>query len=248
MSDNRNEHLTKMYLQWLHDLREAAPLLLSEQYSNPYYVGIPEEWFDTDRPRILIVGEEGFGSWGCGKAGVLNDSDNPFYSAEDIQPIQSFTTNYLRTQLGLQSTSAYNKSPFWNRVRRVAKYGVCCWTNIDKIHRLSNKRCALHKKERILLHTTLTRILLEEIAVLQPTHIVFFGWYGISLQHELPQLFEKLYPNGLKDDSVWKEKKIVSIDTEQYKTLFLYHPSWGYRNKGYERTVDEALKSMFAQK
>ena len=128
MSDNKNEQLAKMYLQWLHDLREAAPLLLSEQYSNPYYVGIPEEWFDTDRPRILIVGEEGFGSWGCGKAGVLNDSDNPFYSAEDIQPIQSFTTNYLRTQLGLQSTSTYNKSPFWNRVRRVAKYGVCCGT------------------------------------------------------------------------------------------------------------------------
>lgn len=27
--------------------------------------------------------------------------------------------------------------------------------------------------------------------------MAFFGWYGVSLQHQLPALFERLYPDGL---------------------------------------------------
>lgn len=145
-------------MTWLSELREYAPVLLTETYSNPYYTSIPEGWFETEKPRIMVVGEEGFGSWGCGKAGVIGDPENPFYSLEDISRIQAWNGNYLRSQLGQQNTHKKNNSPFWKRFRRVAEYGVCCWTNIDKIHCLSDSKCALTSKERALLHTTPTCI------------------------------------------------------------------------------------------
>jgi len=243
-SSNPRQQLTQVYTKWIKELQNCAPALISGDYSNPYYTSIPEGWFETTGPRIMIVGEEGFGKRGCGKrASLSKDEDAPFYTAEDIEDIQQITRRFFSEQFDVDNQ---RKSPFWNRFRRVAKYGACCWTNIDKIHRLDNKRCALRKKERILLHSTNTRILAEEISILKPTHIVFFGWYGISLQHELPELFSKLYPGGLKDESVWKESKIVPFDCEQYKALFLYHPAWGNRNKWYEPAVDEALEVLFS--
>lgn len=240
-----NEQLVARYVTWLSELRECAPILLTDKYSNPYYTSIPEGWFDTKGPKILIVGEEGAGLWGCGKAGTMGDSENPFYSPEDFSEIQALNYNYLRSQLGLQCTSKRNNSPFWNQVRKVSEYGVCCWTNIDKIHRLSDSKCALTSKKRTLLHATPTRILSEEIDILSPTHVIFFGWYGISLRHELPDLFSKLYPNGIRDSSVWRDSKIVSINGEAYKSLFRYHPAWGNRNRWYEAEVDKALAEFF---
>lgn len=240
-----NRQLTARYMTWLSELREYAPVLLTETYSNPYYTSIPEGWFETEKPRIMVVGEEGFGSWGCGKAGVIGDPENPFYSLEDISRIQAWNGNYLRSQLGQQNTHKKNNSPFWKRFRRVAEYGVCCWTNIDKIHCLSDSKCALTSKERALLHTTPTCILREEIDLLAPTHIIFFGWYGISLRHELPDLFSELYPGGIGDGSVWRDSKIVPINGGKYKSLFLYHPAWGNRNKGYEEKADRALAELF---
>lgn len=247
-SDTVNKELIAKYALWISELREYAPVLLSDKYSNPYYTSIPNGWFETQGPRILVVGEEGFGLWGCGKTGVICDFENPFYLPEDFAEIQNVNYNYLRTQLGQQDTGKRNNSPFWNRFRRVAEYGICCWTNIDKIHRLSRTRCALSESERILLHSTPTRILSEEIDLLRPTHIVFFGWYGISLRHEIPELFSKLYPNGLNDNSAWKDSKIVAADYGKYKSLFLYHPAWGNRNKWYEPEADKALATFFSKR
>ena len=84
-------------------------------------------------------------------------------------------------------------------------------------------------------------ILSEEIRLMDPTHIVFFGWYGISLQHELPELFERLYPGGLGDNSVWKNN-VVDMEHEGRHYIFTYHPAWGARHKGYEDRVEEVVK------
>ena len=240
-----NEQLVSKYSLWFSELRERAPILLSKNYSNPYYISAPKEWFKAEAPRIMIVGEEGFGLYGCGKTGTSGNSDKPRCSPEDFAEIQALNDCYLRSQLGQSDKCEKNRSPFWNRFRRISAYGVCCRTNIDKIHRLSDSHCALSKEERILLHSTSTRILNEEIALLNPTHIVFFGWYGISLRHELPALFSKLYPRGIKDTSIWKNRKIVQINSEKYKSLFLYHPAWGARNKWYETEADKALAAFF---
>lgn len=226
--------LRALYQRYYADIKMHVPTLLGEEYSNPYYSSIPDGWFETDKPRILIVGEEGFGIWGCGKG-----QENPI-PADDFDRIQKLNYDYLRKQLQ-QDEGTLKESAFWRRFRALSPYGVCCWTNIDKIHKLASKNCALSQKERKKLHSIGTRVLCEEIEILNPTHIVFFGWYGVSLQHELPSMFEKMYPKGLGDNSVWN-KNVVAFEEDGKCYIFAYHPNWGYRNRGYEDKVIAVLK------
>ena len=61
------EDLLVMYKEWANEFKEIDNgRFLTEQYSNPYYISIPDNWFDNN-VRIMIVGEEGFGEWGAGK-------------------------------------------------------------------------------------------------------------------------------------------------------------------------------------
>jgi len=235
MKDNKNSKLVASYLQWLAELNAHSPELLDKDYSNPYFISIPDEWFETKQPRILVVGEEGFGTWGCGKG------DNSI-SAAEIEKIQSLNFNYLKKQLFDLPTGEVNNSAFWRRFRKVAKYGVCAWSNIDKIHKLGDKNCVLTRSERKQLHAVPTKILCKEIELLNPTHIIFFGWHSDSLKHELPELYAMMYPNGPSDSSVWNQT-VVTLQWENRTYIFCYHPNWGYRNRGYEDKVIEALEA-----
>lgn len=237
MREQANRQLIDVYHRWLEEIKVSAPELLGKEYSNPYFSSIPQNWFEADGPRIMVVGEEGFGTYGCGKQGKQEELLN--YT--DIEKIQYLNYNYLRKQLKIDPTDKLNGSAFWRRFRRVAAHGICCWTNIDKIHVLGNKNCALTETDRNQLHSVATRVLSEEIEILDPTHIVFFGWYGTSLRHELAELYQILYPAGPKDSSVWN-KNVVSIQLGGRTYIFCYHPNWGYRNKGYEDKVDAVFQ------
>lgn len=231
------QHLIDVYTQFLKDIETTTPKLLDTAYSNPYFISIPEHWFTADSPRILIVGEEGFGTYGCGKQG---DPEH-LIDCHEIAKIQNLNYTFLRIQLGIERGDI-NHSPFWRRFREIAKYGECAWSNIDKIHLLRDWNCRLSNKDRKLLHSINTRILHEEISTLNPTHVVFFGWYGISLQHELPSLFKKMYPNGLGDNSIWN-KDVTAFEEDGRHYIFAYHPNWGYRHGGYEEKVIAVLKA-----
>jgi hypothetical protein len=229
--------LIDVYTTFLREIESNSPKLLGSTYSNPYFISIPENWFSSETPKILIVGEEGFGTYGCGKQGKPDELIN----YHEIKKIQNLNYTYLRKQLGIDS-GEINSSPFWRRFREIAKCGKCAWSNIDKIHLLRNWNCRLSNKDRKLLHSINTRILQEEISILNPTHVVFFGWYGVSLQHELPSLFEKMYPNGLGDNSVWN-KDVVAFEENGRYYIFAYHPNWGCRHRGYEEKVIAAVKA-----
>lgn len=235
-----NTLLQLMYEKWLQELKEISPNLLGRKYSNPYFISIPEGWYESET-RILVVGEKGFGTWGCGK----KDAE---VSAYEISKIQNFNRQYLGKQLGyiaMNSEDKKNASPFWRRFRAIYQYGICAWTNIDKIHLLKESNCRLSVKDRKALHSLPTKILQEEIKILQPTHIVFFGWYGVSLKYELPEVFNQLYPDGLGDSSVWY-KSVVAFEVDQKKYIFAYHPAWGVRQKGYEKKVLDVFKSTLS--
>lgn len=234
--------LAQVYRTWLKELAQAAPDLMGAEYSNPYFISVPANWFETDGHRIMVVGEEGFGTWGCGKG-------NSEISADEVEKIQELNRQYLGKQLGLlpmNNGDKKNRSPFWKRFRQVSQYGVCCWSNIDKIHRLRERQCRLTAKERELLHSLQTKILQEEIRILQPTHVIFFGWYGVSLEHELPAVFAQLYPGGLGDKSVW-DRKVVELSVDDIQYIFTYHPAWSNRNKWYEEAVHSAFNRQFSE-
>ena len=181
------QELYLIYRKWCVEIGQTCPQLLGDGYSNPYFLAVPDNWRSATQ-RIMIVGEEGHGKWGAGK------SDG--WRFDDIDRIQKFNEEYMNSQIGLDDIYSRNNSPFWKRFRKIADIGYpCVWNNLDKIHRLGNGKCALTDKERTLLHSTETKLLYEEIRLLSPTVVVFFGWYGLSLQAELPSLFKMVYPD-----------------------------------------------------
>ena len=248
MADNKyhemNACLCKAYEQWFSDLQTHVPELLTDKYSNPYYTCIPKGWCDSN-VRILIVGEEGFGYWGRGREEGIQPSN--------IEQGQTYCWSSLASYLhyGLEYELYPNsghfsakRSPFWVRARKIAERGICAWTNIDLIHKRSDKpgQCVLDASEREKLHSIRTKILSKEIEIMKPTHVVFMGWYGTSLQHELPDIFKELYPGGLGDSSRWKNNAVL-ITNADIHYIFTYHPNWGIRHPGYEDHVMELLES-----
>ena len=61
MLEERRKQLYRVYQDWEKELKDACPQLIKKEYSHPYYLHIPDDWFDAEY-RILIVGEEGFGN------------------------------------------------------------------------------------------------------------------------------------------------------------------------------------------
>ena len=229
--ENKRKQLSEIYYKHRCELQNICPYLVEEGYSHPYYLYIPDEWYERGY-RILIVGEEGHGV------------KSPDISIEEAQ---TFNKEYMESQLGISTAYPRNASGFWNRIRKIhALFDTedvsITWTNIDKIHRSGRGNCRLNDEERTDLHRVPTAVLAEEIELLNPTHVIYFGWYGISLKAELPKVFEMLYPSGLGDFSVWKESKIATIVHENVKHLFTYHPAWGQRQKGYEQRVLNTIK------
>ena len=230
--------LKKVYSQWLDEIKEVAPEFLSDdRYSNPYFTCVPKGWCDS-AVRILIVGEEGYGAMGHGKADGIR--------ANDIQKIQELCWRSLVSHLGYESDydlypiqDRYEKynSKFWDRVRRLSQYGVCAWVNQDTIHLRKKRSCALNSEERTRLHSTKTKLLAEEINALKPTHVVVMGWYHISIREELPELYYKLYPQNGDAWYVNSEHEIAYRKVDEVHYLFTYHPGWRKKPEGYEDEV-----------
>ena len=225
MVEEKRKELFEVYQTWENELKQSCPKLITEEFSHPYYLYIPDDWYQSTY-RILIVGEEGYGE----KTFNL-----------PIEEAQEFNRDYLLRQLGKSKSVQYkwNGSSFWRRIRSIAQlmndngssYSIT-WTNLDMIHHsIKQGNCKLKKKERESLHSTPTKILSKEIDMLRPTHVIYFGWYGISLEKELPDVFSHLYPNGLGDNSQWKDEKMVKFQENGIWHIFTYHPSWGYRQK-----------------
>ena len=241
VEEKRNE-LFEVYQEWKNELKQSCPKLITEEFSHPYYLHIPDKWYESQY-RILIVGEEGHGE---------KEFNLP------IEKAQEFNRDFLLDQINNEG----KHSPFWRRIWRIAEsmkdkgysYSIT-WTNLDMIHHLDTdeRDCVLQDDERIALHSTPTKILSEEIRILEPTHVIYFGWYGISLEKELPDVFRSLYPNGLGDDSQWKDEKMAKFQENGIWHIFTYHPSWGCRQKrddngkSYEDKVLDQISETLTQ-
>lgn len=230
MIEEKRKQLYEIYKRWETELKMVCPQIITEGYSYPYYLYIPDNWFASS-VRIMIVGEEGAGE--------------KRYD-ETIEVAQKFNKEYLQSQLN-HGDENYGKncSQFWHRFRNIAALPnvSVVWNNLDKIHRSQKRNGKLKVKDRKVLHQTPTKILREEIRLLNPTHIVFFGWYGLSLQYEIPNVFDKLYPDGPKDYSVWEKEKMASLSVEDINYIFTYHPGWRNKGKDYESKVLQLIQS-----
>lgn len=240
MLQKKQQQLLQLYQTWKSELEEVCPQLVCKDFSHPYYLHIPDDWYKR-KFRVLIVGEEGYGA---------TQFDLP------IEDVQKSNREYLASQwdpsdMDYRSNSPYpkNNSPFWERIRKIKALRdpneiSLTWTNLDKIHRVGSG-CVLTEEQRHSLHQTPTAILFEEIKLLQPTHVIFFGFvdrYRVSLEKELPAVFHKLCPEG--DTSQWRKEKIKVISENEIYYIFTYHPNWGRRQKGYEERVLSAVNDV----
>ena len=228
------KELKAVYEDWYREVRDM-PLLNSDAYTNPCYLGIPDNWF-KNKHRILIVGEEMFGEDGNGK--------NLGYKPNEITKLQNHNLKVF--QNALTPPDAF-ENPFWQRARRVAELGwPVAWTFLDKVGRKWITHSRLVDQDRDLLHSVKIRVLAEEIRILQPTVVFFFGWIGTALKTELPEVYQMLYPGGDKDDSLWKNT-YVSFTNGNTMYLFSYNaysPHWRKKPKNYEEDIISKIYSF----
>lgn len=261
LCEKRNA-LKTIYIEYAAELAElyenSSQFDKEIKKSCPYYIQIPDNWFDKEN-RILIVGEEGSGD------GKIKNSDGTeteinisteFEAALSV--MQTFNYEYMRVQLGIETdpkiieTHGKNNSPFWNRfrkIREISEFGSIAWSNIDKIHNLNPKRKSyrLSESDRKALHSTKIAVLKNEIEILEPTMVVFFGWYNTSLKHELPDLYKQLYVKNEVGNYIWKNN-VVSFKHDNINYIFSYHPGWGCRQKdGYEEKVRDEVERRIRQ-
>ena len=222
---NKKEELINQYIIWVKEIKQKCPQFLSDIYSNPYYTSIPDEWYNK-KNRIYVVGEEGFG--------FEKDSNEKF---DDFDAIQKFNKDYMI--LNLNKSNGYNKSPFWNRIRKINDLGdmSITWGNIDKIHVLDERNCSLSDEERHNLHSIKCNILEEEIKILDPTIVVFFGWYYASISYDFKSYYSKITSEYEKN-----KKSPFDMICDGRVCIFSNHPKWGQMQKGYEDLVIGLVK------
>lgn len=96
-ADPYMSQLTPIYEKWLDELKDTYPYLLEEKkYSNPYYFYVPKEWA-TARNRIMIIGEEGYGNWGCGKQYGWKEK-TPAWSPNSYNDIRLYHRDLILSQ------------------------------------------------------------------------------------------------------------------------------------------------------
>lgn len=170
-----NKELLDLYKCWYSEISNIAPSLLGDKYSNPWYCAVPDKWFG-DSERILIVGEDGFGFDGNGKA----DGIRP----DEIKKLQERSLDFFKHYIANTSDGEH---PFWMRARLVAFRGVpVAYTFLNKFSMKRDHRSKPSDSDRVLMHSTSMKLLAEEISILKPTVVYFFGWYGDVIKMELP--------------------------------------------------------------
>jgi hypothetical protein len=244
--EKARRELLNLYKEWVKEFVNIEQgKFLDKKYSNPYYISIPDDWFEGN-VRIMVVGEEGYGEWGCGKQYGWT-TDDQSWAFNDFKSIINYNRIKILKQVDEIKLKAEEidlckktNSKFWERFDKLYKIAPCVWNNFDKIHKCSNSNCQLNAYERKQLHKN--GILAKEIEILDPHFVVFFGWRsGSALKMELRDVYEKLYPQGIYDNTHWREKiDVINMGDRTY--IFTYHPE--RKTMAYGKMVDEQISKM----
>lgn len=211
-----NDGVLALFAQWKQEVGVKNPQLFSGAFSNIFCPGVTNDWVQSTM-RMMVIGEEA--TWSS------RDRYN-YHKDAELRTCQRWIIDEMNGQL--TGTQKPHKSPFWRRIRAMKKAfpdAAFFWANMDCINTSAGK--ALSSPDRKALHDCNTQLARQLVDIINPTHIIFFGWHDISLQHEFPDLCGVVYPHKFGDTGYMKENRYLLRTKYQGKTVvFTYHPSW----------------------
>ena len=215
-----NARILALFGRWRAELETRHPHLFSRAFSNIFCPGVTAEWSRSPM-RVLLVGEEA--TW-------ESRTRYPDYTDNELQKCQQWIVRDLEKQLN--GDEERHPSPFWRRIHALHEafpQAAFCWSNIDCIN--ADTRRALRETDRKDLHDCEIQLVREMVDIIHPTHILFCGWHNTSLQHEFPELCERVYPRKIGDAHFMKTNGyILKTDYQGISAVFTYHPSGAAAN------------------
>lgn len=220
------------------------------QISCPFYMGLTDDYINSDKKRVMIIGQEARGY------GVYTADKNK----EGFEPesSQKWSKCYLSRQTNLQEADRdlkYNASRFWALFRALKTDYALCWTDIDKVY--YNK---LQDNKDGKYTGTLTyggeaylnqkygednkSILEREIELAEPDYVVFVIGpnYHVSLEKSFGFEYKKLSEEWNKQVKDKKWCDITNVLAIGKPAVWTYHPA--ARNVDVIAAVKEALSQL----
>ena len=267
MTSDTNRELRELQQDWYNKLPDNK-YKQYDTFSSPFCFGISEKTIEernTGKPLIMYIGEE---------------PNNWWFEEEEqrvLEYVQGCSIAYFDRQMRKSSEKqsdyeekycdAYtngvikrNSSQFWNLLRKIKKELNCaaCWNDLDKLHRIGEKRETIKLndfslEEQAQLHIPFNdsnqSLLLQEINLLKPDIIIFMGAnYRQSIEKGLGLQENKLINKAPKLDI---NKTVVDISNEcsealehSAKVLWMCHPTALTKNKSgsfYSHTIEKII-------
>ncbi|WP_345974598.1 hypothetical protein [Sulfurimonas sp. HSL3-7] len=210
--------------------------------SPPLLLSTTAKWVNSNK-RILVIGQETLG-WEWGKIRNLSDF-------KELKAISSMIENYERFSFG--ENYRHKSSPFWKAFRlvRTSLSGSentgfesnVLWTNL---FRSSYDGGSFLKKANLAIAnefiTNTSSVLIQEIALLQPTEVIFFT--GPNYDKYIKKTFQQVTFKPLNENTPLRELAKIEIPSFNASCYRTYHPNYLQRSKkfGYINTIINDIK------
>ena len=257
MNNPINSELAIVYREWLEASKRPNGIFCDksgvEKYSNPYFLGVPDEWdIMKDGARILVVGQEGStGHWNA-----IDMESDKYIAFDEVEKLQEAAIATVAKRVDGKDASIDicgekhfikdNKKPFWRFFKRIAtndksiRACSCAWTNIDLVcyNQKTDDGHKLNETDRKILHADTIPAIFKRLAdIAKPTHIVFASWRDISFDHEFESKPSKFLNDSFKRNGA---NSVLLTHLSGIPWLISYHPRYLKMNK----VLDDVIKTI----
>lgn len=267
MNNPINSELAIVYREWLEASKRPNGIFCDksgvEKYSNPYFLGVPDEWdIMKDGTRILVVGQEGAsGHWNA-----FDMESDKYIAFDEVEKLQEASIATVAKRVDGKDASVeicgekhfikkYNKIPFWRFFNRIAtndksmKAGPCAWTNIDLVcynQETAKGEHKLNETDRKILHADTIPAIFKRLAdIAKPTHIVFASWRDISFDHEFESKPSKFLNDFFKRNGA---NSVLLTHLSGIPCLVSYHPGHLQRMNVFNDVITTICDYIYAEK
>lgn len=267
MKNPIDNELAIVYREWLEASKRPNGIFCDksgvEKYSNPYFLGVPDEWdIMKDGARILVVGQEGYtGHWNA-----FDMESDKYIAFDEVEKLQEASIATVAKCVDGKDASVeicgekhfikkYNKIPFWRFFNRIAtndksmKAGPCAWTNIDLVcynQETAKGEHKLNETDRKILHADTIPAIFKRLAdIAKPTHIVFASWRDISFDHEFESKPSKFLNDFFKRNGA---NSVLLTHLSGIPCLVSYHPGHLQRMNVFNDVIKTICDYIYAEK